>query len=527
MALLLASCSRSGGQTAAMIPDSLAKDSIKQVDVAMPKPEFKELPDTQFVSWEGFEYQIDIRDTVHSGVIEDYEDYYSKVDGILMFRGSMFRDANFHGSVKGRPDTVVVEWEFATDFDNTPTKYGTWGGGTGWTGQPLFVNWPDSVAQKFKDTPSANLTKDFANEEIIFGSLASKLYFLNFETGKKSRTPINVNNPIKGTPLIDPLMNGKVYVGQGVPARPPYGQITVDLFDQSVKNTQMSDPKAWRGWGASDSSPIRVGQFVFRPSENGTIYKFYVKDGQEILHSCLRYRKKGSGGPGMESTMSVFMNYGFVADNHGNLICVNLNNMKPVWRFDNKDDSDATPVVSVEDGHPYLYIGCEMDRQGDAGQSQFVKVDALNGEAIWTYTEAARKVKTGGKHFDGGYYATALLGEGNCAGKVFVNYVANESGQNGYFYCFDAKTGKLDYKTRLKFYSWSSPVKFLNENNEMFVFTGDTNGRVYLFDGESGKMLYVKTVGANFESSPIVVRGNHVVLGSRGNMMYKMRVEQR
>jgi hypothetical protein len=497
------------------------KDSLPETPVV---EKILQLPDTQYVSVENFEYEITVIDTVHSGEIDTMTSFLENVDGFLTFRGNALRNADFGGKVSGKPDTVVVEWIFTTDADNTDTKFGRWGGGTGWTGQPLYINWPDSMTEKFRNAKNAKLTKDFSNKEIIFGSLASKVYFLNFETGKKSREPLEVRNPIKGTVSLDPLMNGKLYVGHGVPARLPYGQITADLFAHTVKDTKMAENSAWRGWHASDSSPIRAGQFIFRPSENGTIYKYWVQDTVEILHSQMKYRKKGFGGPGMESSMSVYRNYGYTADNHGNIVCINLNNLKPVWIYDNHDDSDATPVIEEEDGIPYIYIGCEMDRQGNAGKSHFAKINGLTGEGVWDYAEDAKKVTTGSKHFDGGYYATALLGRGNCDTLVFVNYVANDSGQNGYFYAFNKKSGKLEYKTKLKCYSWSSPVGFMNEDNEMFVLTGDTRGNVYLFDGKTGEKLFSRAVGVNFESSPVVV-GNCAVLGSRGNTIYKLRVE--
>jgi len=496
-------------------------EPIVEKDTIIVKP-IPQLPDTQFVSVNNFEYEIKILDTIHSGEIDTLTSFLDNEDGFLTFRGNALRNADFGGKVSGKPDTVLIEWTFTTETDTTNTKYGRWGGGTGWTGQPLYINWPNSMVEKFKNS-NAQLTADFSNKEIIFGSLASKVYFLNFETGKKSREPIDVKNPIKGTVSLDPLMNGKLYVGQGVPARLPYGQLTLDLFNHTVKETKMAENSAWRSWHASDSSPIRVGQFVFRPSENGTIYKYWVQDTVEILHSEMKYRKKGSGGPGMESSMAVYRNYGYVADNHGNIVCVNLNNLKPVWIYDNHDDSDATPVIEETDSAVYVYSGCEMDRQGEAGKSHFVKLNALNGEKIWDYSEDAKKFQTGGKHFDGGYYSTALLGKGNCDSLIFVNYVANENGQNGYFYAFRKNDGSLKYKTKLNCYSWSSPVGFLNENNEMFVLTGDTHGYIYLFDGKTGEKLFSQLIGINFESSPVVV-GNCVVLGSRGNKIYKLKV---
>jgi hypothetical protein len=57
----------------------------------------------------------------------------------------------------------------------------------------------------------------------------------------------------------------------------------------------------------------------------------------------------------------------------------------------------------------------------------------------------------------------------------------------------------------------------------MFVLTGDTHGYIYLFDGKTGEKLFSQLIGINFESSPVVV-GNCVVLGSRGNKIYKLKV---
>ena len=46
----------------------------------------------------------------------------------------------------------------------------------------------------------------------------------------------------------------------------------------------------------------------------------------------------------------------FIADNGGNLMCLDLNTLQLVWVQDILDDSNSTPVLSVEDGHLYLYV---------------------------------------------------------------------------------------------------------------------------------------------------------------------------
>ena len=88
----------------------------------------------------------------------------------------------------------------------------------------------------------------------------------------------------------------------------------------------------------------------------------------------------------------------------------------------------------------------------------------------------------------------------------------------------DKATGKTRYCTPLKYYSWSSPVGFLNEKGEMFVVTGDCSGRLYLIKGTTGEIIFSAIFGSNFESSPAVV-GNKIVVGSRGDKIYKFSID--
>jgi outer membrane protein assembly factor BamB len=348
------------------------------------------------------------------------------------------------------------------------------------------------------------------------------LYFIDFETGKPSRDAIDVGNPIKGSVSLDPTLNGNLYVGQGVPFKRPFGHMVVDLHKGAISKLVPEDNKAKRRWGAFDSSPLRVDRFLFWPGENGTLYKYTCAEGDLIPHSTMRYTRNGTA-PGMEASISVYRNYGYTADNHGNIVCTNLNTMQPVWCFDNGDDTDATIVVCEEDGSPFVYIGNEVDRK-PAGPAYFRKLNALTGKLIWELSSPGRRADIGEKHFDGGYYASPLPGKGNCSELIFSNCVANLKGQNGDFVAINRKTGEVAYRVKLALYAWSSPVGFLNENDEMFIFTGDTQGNVYLINGIDGKVLCQKKVGNNFESSPVVI-GNQVVVGSRGNSIYKMTIK--
>ena len=60
----------------------------------------------------------------------------------------------------------------------------------------------------------------------------------------------------------------------------------------------------------------------------------------------------------------------FIADNGGNLMCLNLNTLQLVWVQDVLDDSNSTPVLSVEDGHLYLYVSTSFRLGGEAAPLQ-------------------------------------------------------------------------------------------------------------------------------------------------------------
>ena len=480
-----------------------------------------ELPDTAFESVKNIDYIIQNEDSLEH-TLKDFKDIYDDTPNVMTFRKNLKRNADFKGKVMGTPMKINIDWVFNTDEDFRPTSLGTWGGGTGWSGQPLYVNWPDKDFNDFKNK-AKNLTEDFSNQEIIFGSLCSKVYFLNFNNGKISRQPIDVKNVLKGTMSLDTEMKN-LYVGQGVSREQPFGSICVDLFTQEYNFLIGSTAGAWRNWNGFDSSAIIAGDYLFWAAENGTVYKFERQRGNAKLISALKYKVKGAA-PGIESSITVYRNYGFFSDNNGNIICINLNNMKPVWHYDNHDDSDGTMICNEENGVPYLYSGCEVDKQGHNADCHLIKINALNGQLVWQNDIPCQRLSLGQKTLDGGMYASPLFGKGDCEGMIFYNITRNNAAKNqGELYAINTKDGSEVYHVGYDSWAWSSPVAFYNENNQTFIFTGDARGNVYLIKGKTGEIIYKQKVANNFESSPVVV-GNSAIVGSRGNGIYKFSIQ--
>ncbi len=453
-------------------------------------------------------------------------DDYDPGLGVLTFRGSFRRDMPVSGFVRGVPQQVNVDWVYTTDYDTTRTQYGMWGGGLGWTGQPLIVKWPGETREEYSLLDITFKKKQDALE-VIAGSLSGTVFFLDFEDGTETRPPIPTHNPIKGTPSLDPRLNGLLYVGSGVPHdEESFGINIIDLHRHAPVffYSGHNDPVAYRRWGAFDSSPLLVGDFLYWPGENGVLYQFYIDDDEISLVAKMVYRLRGRSGPGIESSLAVYKNYGYFGDNHGNILCINLLTLQPVWMYDNMDDTDATIVIEVEDEIPYIYTGSQVDMQGDEGYARFVKINGLNGEALWEQKIEAFLVSHAGRMFDGGMFSTPLAGRNNAADIIVSNFAHTTEDGAGELIAFHKQTGDIVYRTLLSAYSWSSPVALYNEFGDLFIFTGDVEGNVYLLDGRDGRILYRRRLGRNFEASP-VVWGNRVVIGSRGREIYRLSIE--
>ena len=514
--LLLVACQGGGRRQAADATD----DTLSVAD-SVPTLEELTLPDTLYASAADYvKFVVEEADS-SSSPLKYYDDLYDRSDRVLTFRKNLLRNADFGGTIKGTPTRIDTAWVYTTPRDSTHTRFGQWGGGTGWTGQPLYVRWTDAEMALFRQS-GAPLTAAFDREEIMVGSLCGKAFFLNFLTGQPSRQPLDLGNVVKGTMSMDPeLMN--LYVGQGVSKGEPLGCEAFDLTT-GERGFFFNDPQSWRSWQAFDSSPIVAGGYLFWPGENGGLYKYErAKGGQLRRVAVLRYRVHGAA-PGIESSLCVYRNYGFCSDNHGNILCVNLNTMRPVWYYYNHDDSDGTIVCREEQGVPYLYAACEVDKQGHDGRCHFVKLRALDGSLVWEQTIDCQRVDLGNKILDGGMYSTPLLGRGDCEQMVFANICRNgASPARGELTAFSTVDGSIVYTVPYGKFCWSSPVALLNERGEMFIFSAAATGFVYVIRGRTGEVLCQREIGYNVESSPVVV-GNAVVVGARGQNIYKFVV---
>ncbi|NLA24402.1 MAG: PQQ-like beta-propeller repeat protein, partial [Bacteroidales bacterium] len=219
---------------------------------------------------------------------------------------------------------------------------------------------------------------------------------------------------------------------------------------------------------------------------------------------------------GIESSMAVIDNYGFVADNSGSILCLNLKNMEILWNIDNYDDTDATIMIDEENlGEFFLYIGNEVDDRPSPDTSHFRKICAKTGEEIWRFNRVCYGSMLNGKVNSGGILASPVLGKHKGKDLVFCIFARSDKQNRSDLVAVNKYTGKEKYSIKLDAYSWSSPADFYDEDGNMYLFFTDVSGTIYMIDALTGEMLFKESTDFCFEASPVILN-NNVIIASRG-----------
>jgi outer membrane protein assembly factor BamB len=450
---------------------------------------------------------------------------FHAVEGVTTFRGGPYRDKSSHGVLTARPKTLTIKWSFATTFDKS------WGGGAGWTGQPLIVKWPDSTRVKMNLNPSVKTKTNFT--EVIVGSLDGKIYFIDLETGKASRPPINIQNPIKGTLSIDPRGWPLLYAGQGISNTGEFGVRIFSLIDQKkLYFLNGRDPFAYRAWSAFDSSPLINAQsdYAFLGGENGVVYGLdlnskwqsgYVTVSPEV--SRYRYKVNPNQNQGVESSLTAWKDRLYFCDNNGYVQCLSIKNFEPIWVSQNPDDSDATLILEEELTGPVLYTGNEVDLQGARGFAFVRKLDGNTGQTLWEQKFDCHTIR-GAHPLNGGMLSTPVLGKQK--GKALAVFCLSRYKEmsKGLLVALDKVTGAKVWEAKVDHYAWSSPIDIYDKEGNMYIFLADAGGDVMLYDGANGTLIYKMKVVDLFEASPVAF-GNKIVIPSRPRDIFCLEVQ--
>ena len=455
---------------------------------------------------------------------------YSVLEGITTFRGNNFRDSASFGRASIRDASFGERWSRNTASLTAPS--GAVWTGHGWTGQPFIVRWPQETRAIMTNMHEwARETEDLV--EVIYPAMDGFIYFLELTTGRDTRDRLNIGFVLKGTGAIDPRGYPLLYVGAGYDSALGTARMfIISLIDGSILHTfGDNDPFALRSWHAADASPLidSENDRLFYAGENGLLYiidlntDFDIDAGTisidpETVRWRFRGRRSHTNGQfwlGFEASPVIHKDHIFLVDNGGHLICLDLNTLQPVWVKDVLDDTNTTPVLSIEDGHPFLYVstGFHAGWRVGAGSSATIpiwKIDAETGEEVWRTEFDAFTVQ----NLSGGVQGTIALGRYSLDHLIFVPIARTPTAAGGLLVALDKQTGEVVWEYRTSTYSWSSPVAVYDEDGRGFIVYTTTNADIHLLDGQTGELLDRTNLGRLIEASPAVFE-NTVVIGTR------------
>ena len=466
----------------------------------------------------------------------DVTDYFA-LPGIATFRGNNFRNNASYGTVKLESKTFSErKWTNYSASITTGDGESAWTG-SGWTGQPLVVQWDEETKQHMNLYESAKAKKDLV--EVIYATLDGTIYFMDLETGEYTRDSMYLGMTFKGAGALDPRGYPLMYVGSGddtVEGKRPRMYV-ISLIDCSVLYEYgWNDPISLRGWCAFDSSPlvdVETDSLIW-PGENGVLYKiklntqYNAATGELKVAPELTARARYNTGRsnetnywlGYEGSVCVIDRYAYLSENGGMFYCIDLDTLELVWAQDTKDDSNSTAVVEFdpETGRGYIYTAPSLHwtAKGGWGSTAIYKLDAITGEIVWQKEYECGTVEG----VSGGVQATPVIGlEGTNLENLVIYPIARTPDLwGGAMIAFDKETGNEVWRWDMDYYTWSSPVAVYTEAGEGYLISFDSQGGGFLLDGATGEILDVTDVGSLVEASPIVY-DNRIVVGTRGQLI--------
>lgn len=463
---------------------------------------------------------------------------YTKLAGIISFRGDNFRSGAAYGTADLTEKKLKQRWAVNTASLQAPD--GEVWTGSGWTGQPLIVTWPKEARQAMNLEDWAKAQETLT--EVIYATMDGNVYFLELETGKATRDPLFLGFTFKGSGALDPRGYPILYVGAGYNSAKGAGRaMAVSLIDGSVLyEFGANDGFALRAWSMYDASPLvdaETDQLIY-PGENGVLYIVKLHTQYDAASGTLsmepdepvrwRYSGKRTGQQfwvGMEASPVIWGEYLIIGDNGGNLMCLNLNTLQLAWVQDVLDDTNCTPVLELEDGHPYVYISTSFHAGWRAAENSTAtvpvwKIDAMNGEIVWQ-TDFTCYTQSG---VSGGVQGTIALGKQKLSNLIFVPVARTGSNAGtGKLVALDKQTGETVWTFDTVVYSWSSPVDFYDSEGNGYLIYCTSGGYMYLLDGATGKKLDAIDLNGNIEASPAVFQ-NTVVVGHRSQKIFGIQL---
>ena len=472
-------------------------------------------------------YQL--KDSVSFGKPEDY----FALPGIATFRGNNFRNSPTYGTA------TVTEKLLSKKWNSTIGSLNGWPG-SGWTGQPLMVQW-DKDTKSSMNMYASKKAKD-GLVEVIYATLDGNVYFYDLDDGSYTRDPIYLGMNFKGAGSLDPRGYPIMYVGSGdyISGKAPRMYI-ISLIDGSILyECSGNDAFSQRDWVAFDSSPLVDAETdtLIWPGESGILYTIklntkYSKSAgtltmepNEIVKT--RYSTKRSNKStywvGYEPSAVIVDRYLYISENGGMFFCIDLDTMTLVWAQDTRDDSNSTPVFEwngLDGGYIYTAPSLHWTASGGKGYICIYKLDAKTGEIVWEKRFDCHTVDG----VSGGVQSTPLLGKPGTQleGLILYTVARTPNAWDGKLVALDTQTGEIVWEKAMNNYSWSSPVAIYDDSGNAYVIVCDSMGIMNMLDSK-GNLLSTIDLGSNIEASPAVFE-NTLVVGTRGGLIWGVSIK--
>ena len=148
-------------------------------------------------------------DPIDFGLGQDY----TSLEGVVTFRGNNYRDSPTYGTADVTLGKLTLEWSVPSGSVTKGGGEGSWTG-SGWTGQPLMVKWPEATKQVMNLKDAKKADPDLV--EVIYPCLDGRIYFLDLTDGTATRPVIESGGgPFKGTGSLYPDGTPMLFVGHG------------------------------------------------------------------------------------------------------------------------------------------------------------------------------------------------------------------------------------------------------------------------------------------------------------------------
>lgn len=457
------------------------------------------------------------------------------LEGISTFRGDYLRNNPSYGMTLLNDKKFDLNyWTFGTGKVLKSNGVDYWSG-NGWTGQPMVVKWDEDTKSIMNLYPEAATKQDLI--EVIYPGMDGWIHFLDMETGKETRPPINVGMTFKGTASIYPNGIPLLFCGSGDAQTGVYGEnISPRFYIYSLIDGSLlyeygaNDAFAPRIWHAYDSSPIIHAETdtLIYPGENGVLYTMKLNTEYDLVKGTIevnpsdfvsfsytsdRY-SEGKVLWGSECSAVVWENYLFIGDNGGIFYCLDLNKMQMVWAQDLKEDINSTPILEIDEmGNKFIYVGTTAKYNLDEhsmGEAGIYKLNAMTGQIIWTKPYEVHYVKG----LAGGVLSTGIVGKGPIQDYVLYSVSKTPGLESGFLVALDKKTGAEVWSVKLENYSWSSGVVVYPPDGGAYLIQGCQNGDLLLLNAETGEILDKLNFASGIEATPAIF-GNRIVFGVR------------